>query len=428
MIKRKISKELCFKLDCLSSPSVENKMIVKYLVRWENEITFLESLLKTMELTKDLTEIDNEFKYNSFIQDKIDFNQFLSGIVESDGFFKEMTELKNAAKVLQLTTINLSTEIKDAIKTFTKDIQINADINASIPVLTVTGSHIVLSKVISTIQWYLTNYSKIILIKFNAIVIHNDVGLSQELWNGKMIDVIARGIIIHNSIEWDVSGLNGITTSEDDSKIHGKKGGIVIIQADYIENSSFWIIKANGGNGRNGQEGGQITDGTDGEIVTYEEIVKVAKWVYDNCKDDKGTKDYYIGNIRCEYFCHSDGFTFSALTLCFGLPATDPKYETAVSKGNPGKAGIIIINAFNGASSVKTFSNPGPVTITNTIVKKTYIGLRGYDRGSYEQTARSPVFFSSTRYTKLHKTFLNHSCRYCVWNKQLDEYQQIVEV
>ena len=34
-------------------------------------------------------------------------------------------------------------------------------------------------------------------------------------------------IIIHGSIEWDVSGLNGDTKSEDQSQIHGRNGRAV---------------------------------------------------------------------------------------------------------------------------------------------------------------------------------------------------------
>ncbi|CAO1428723.1 unnamed protein product [Diamesa tonsa] len=337
-------------------------------------------------------------------------------------------DLKKAAKEINSTTTNLSTEIKNAIKTFTDDIQISFATRNGIPALDVTGHHIVFSEIISRIELLLTDNQTIMMVNFNAIVIHIDVGLSNEIWNGKIIDVIVGKIIVHGSIEWDVSGLNGDTESEDQSQIHGGNGGLVIIEADYIINSSFWTIKANGGNGRDGQEGGQITDGVDGQSVSIDTIKKAVKWVWDECTYGEGTKYTDIDGFSCEYVCHWDGFTKFKLTLCNGKDPIAPKYITAVSIGNPGQSGTIIVNAFNGASSVKRSSVPGQPTITRTIEKKTKIGKRGTDRGAYDQTSKNPVYFHSRSSTLLRKAYQVDNCPYCVWNSKMDYYAFIDEI
>ncbi|CAO1432874.1 unnamed protein product [Diamesa hyperborea] len=428
MIKHKISKDLCFKIGCLSSPSSELKIIAKLLKLWQNEITFLESLLVTMGATKDLNEIDNFFNYKSFLKDEIDLNQFLSTIIRSNGLFDGISDLKNAAKEINSSTTNLSTEIKNAIKTFTDDIQISFATRNGIPALDVTGNHIVLSEIISRIELLLTDNPTIIMVNFNAIVIHIDVGLSNEIWNGKIIDVIVGKINVHGSIEWNVSGLNGDTESEDQSQIHGGNGGLVIIEADYIINSSFWTIKANGGNGRDGQEGGQITDGVDGQSVSIDTIKKAVKWVWDECTYGEGTKYTDIDGFSCEYVCHWDGFTKFKLSLCNGKDPIAPSYITAVSIGNPGQSGTIIINSFNGASSVKRSSVPGQPTFKRTIEKKTKIGKRGTDRGAYDQTSKNPVYFHSRSSTLLTKVYQVDNCPYCVWNSKMDYYAFIDEI
>ena len=65
---------------------------------------------------------------------------------------------------------------------------------------------------------------------------------------------------------------------------------------------------------------------------------------------------YYVSVKVGEMIKHKISKDLCFKIVCSGKDAMASKYMTAISIGNPRLSGVIIINDFNGASSVKRFS------------------------------------------------------------------------
>ena len=119
---------------------------------------------------------------------------------------------------------------------------------------------------------------------------------------------------------------------------------------------------------------------------------------------------YYVSVKVGEMNKHKISKDLCFKIVCSGKVAMAPKYMTAISIGNPGLSGVIIINDFNGASSVKRFSVPGQPIITKTIEKLILVVMIKHLN------------------VLIWKVYLDYNCPYCVWNKRMRYYAFIDEI
>ncbi|CAO1441120.1 unnamed protein product [Diamesa tonsa] len=283
----------------------------------------------------------------------------------------------------------------------------------------------IMSNVIPDVEPFLSTISEV---QFVAEVIHVDRNLYKYIWSSKTIKMKAKIIHVHGNVEWDLSGYDGSVSEEN--KRHGKNGGLVFINAEELINGSQLTIKLNGGDGRNGQEAGQITDGIDGKSVDSGTIHEETEWVWDDhCTNDGGIYEHSRNEFECEYMCHyvPGTSTHKMLTVCYGTDATLPTYQSKITVGKAGFSGTAIIIVDIGDKNIIIMDNNGKDGKIKETKFKSKIGSKGIDRAtmnvSKETGYKSYVTGCNEKFS-IGATYKN--CPNCVWNHQKQLYYGLI--
>lgn len=428
-IKSKMVDNFCFKFSCLDTKSIDGKLIVKHLKLWQKEIEFIKLLLETLNACRDLNDMVNLLELLNFAEGLKTLNQLLQTIIDTKSDATGMEKLKRAANVLKGNNqIFLSNEMRMIVKNYIKPVSIISKAVSGKFVLEVTGKHMTMSKVIPLVEPFLSTISDVYF--FDAEVIHIDTDLLKSIWNSKTIDMKAKIIHVHKSVEWDLSGNNGNNNVEEDR--HGKNGGLIFIRAEELINGNLLKIILNGGDGRNGQEAGQITDGIDGESVTYSTLEKATDWVWykNNCVNDGGVYKREFDGMECEYLCHLVPSTekHHVLTVCYGKDRTPPRYQSEITCGNAGLAGMAIITINRSFLDVNIINKDGEEGKNKDTQFKSKVGRKGQDRASMN-ISKIPGFiaYSSGDNENFSMGSIGHDdCNTCVWNHPKSAYYCLI--
>ncbi|CAO1423812.1 unnamed protein product [Diamesa hyperborea] len=420
VIKTKMIEKFCFKFSCLETETVDGKLIVKNLILWQNEIEFLKALLDTLNASKDLNRVVNLLGLSNFAEGQSALNQLLMKIIGSSSDVNGIQKLKETAIVLKNSKKNyLLNEMRMIVKNYLRPVTILSKVVSGKSLLEVTGKHMIMSNVISDVEPFLSTISEV---HFVAEVIHIDKNLNKYIWSSKTIKMKAKIIHVHQKVEWDLSGYDGSVSEEN--KRHGKNGGLVFISAEELINGSQLTIKLNGGDGRNGQEAGQITDGIDGKSVDSGTIHEETEWVWDDhCTNDGGVYEHSRNGFKCEYLCHRVSRKHEMLTVCYGTDAIPPTYQPKITVGKAGFSGTAIIIVNIGDKNIIIIDNngkDGKIKVTNF---KSKIGSKGIDRATMNTSRIS----DHRRYVtgcneKFSIGITGHNCPNCVWNHQKQVY------
>ena len=425
VIKNKMTEKFCFKFSCLETKTVDGRLIVKSLKLWNNEIEFVRSLLDTLNANKDLNKIVNLLGLSNFAEGQSSLSQLLQTINESTSDVKEIQKLKKTGIVLKnAKKIYLLNEMRMIVKSYLRPMIIMSKVVLGKSILEVTGKHMTMSKVIQDVEPFFSTISEV---HFVAEVIHVDKNLLKNNWSNKTIDIKAKMISVDGIVEWDLSGNDGNNSGENDR--HGKNGGLVFISVEELINGSQLTIKLNGGNGRNGQEAGQITDGIDGKSVDYDSMNDKTIWVWNgHCTNNGGIYETSINGFKCEYLCHwvkqfATIGKHEILTVCYGTDSTPPTYQPKIAVGNAGFSGTAFISVNNSNKNVNIINNKGTVGKLKYTAFKSKRGSKGIDRAtmnvSGEKGHRRFVSGCNEKFS-IEPTAGN--CYSCVWNHQKQVY------
>ncbi|CAO1441138.1 unnamed protein product [Diamesa tonsa] len=283
----------------------------------------------------------------------------------------------------------------------------------------------IMSNVIPDVEPFLSTISEV---HFVAEVIHVDRNLLKNIWSSKTIKMKAKIIQVHQKVEWDLSGYDG--SVDDENKRHGKNGGLVFISAEELINGSQLTIILNGGDGRNGQEAGQITDGTDGRSVDSVTIHEETEWVWDDhCKNDGGIFKSTRNGFNCDYMCHfvPSSDKHEMLTVCYGTDATPPTYQSKITVGKAGFSGTAIIIVNKGDKNIIIIDNNGKDGKIKETEFKSKIGSKGIDRATMnvsKETGHRRYVSGCNEKFSIGATYNN--CPNCVWNHQKQVYYGLI--
>ncbi|UXX40581.1 hypothetical protein [Wolbachia endosymbiont of Oryzaephilus surinamensis] len=270
-----------FKKECL-------EQIVAYSDSAKKELVLLEAFVNFLSFSKSLQSIIAELELEDFYRGNLSFDELINNIMKLEvGIYGEnLIVLQEATEGLKEEGLFLIDKFKEVIGAYIKPVGIQKRGIDGRLVVEVKGKNIVVSEILRQLENTLLENPNIDEVRFvGADIIHIDINLKSEVWQGRNVVILTKAIKVHDQVIWDISGKDNDHTYSDNAGTrkdgHGKQGadgypgesgGNVLILVEKIENPKNFTIISNGGKGSKGQDGGDGRDGEDGKGVTKTEF------------------------------------------------------------------------------------------------------------------------------------------------------------